>query len=88
MIRRTILSAIAAALPLPTAPPAGGFIDTDDSQRLFFRAAGAGTPVVFVHGWTLSLEFWSAQLDRLATRGFRAIACHRRGHGQSSRSCR
>ncbi len=62
-----------------------GFVETDDGQRLFFRDAGTGTPVVFVHGWTLSSEIWSAQLDWLAARGLRAVAYDRRGHGQSSR---
>ena len=87
MIRGTILSTLAAAPILATGPAraAHGVVETDDGQRLFFREAGAGTPVVFIHGWTLSSEIWSAQLDWLAARGLRALAYDRRGHGQSSR---
>ena len=50
------------------------------------REAGAGTPVVFIHGWTLSSEIWSAQVDWFAARGLRALAYDRRGHGQSTGS--
>ena len=40
---------------------------------------------LFIHGWTLSSEIWSAQVDWFAARGLRALAYDRRGHGQSSR---
>jgi pimeloyl-ACP methyl ester carboxylesterase len=72
MQRRTFLSAT-------------GAIETGDGQRLFYVDKGAGRPVVFVHGWTLSSAFWSLQTDWLAAQGLRAIAYDRRGHGQSSK---
>jgi len=86
-MRRTLLSTLAAT-PLLAATPARaatGFVETDDGQRLFFRDVGAGKPVLFIHGWTLSSEIWTAQLDWLAARGLRTVAYDRRGHGQSSR---
>ena len=87
MLRRTLLSAIAAAAVLPptAARSAGNFIETNDGQRLFVRDIGSGQPVVLIHGWTLNSEIWRGQTDWLAAQGLRAVAYDRRGHGQSSK---
>src|SRR5579859_2554399 len=86
MNRRTLLGSI-AALPLMTraAHPASSFVETRDGQQLFYRDIGTGKPVVFVHGWTLSSAIWRGQLDWLASKGLRAVAYDRRGHGQSTK---
>jgi pimeloyl-ACP methyl ester carboxylesterase len=50
--------------------------------RLAYRLAGAGTPVVFVHGEGYSHELWTKQLDAFAAKHL-AIVYDRRGHGMS-----
>jgi len=86
MRRRTLLAAAAPPALLPSfARAASGTIETRDGQRLFTIDKGAGRPVVFIHGWTLSSAIWSLQIDALASQGLRAIAYDRRGHGQSSK---
>jgi non-heme chloroperoxidase len=83
MHRRTFLAATAATLAAP--PLACAAIETRDGQTLFTVDKGAGRPVVFVHGWTLSSAIWKAQTDFVASSGLRAIAYDRRGHGESSK---
>ena len=74
MQRRTVIASLLAA----------PFIaKSADAAPLFHRDVGRGEPVVFIHGWTLSSEIWSLQLDWLAVRGMRAVAYDRRGHGRS-----
>jgi non-heme chloroperoxidase len=41
---------------------------------------------MFSHGWPLSADAWEDQLFTLASRGYRAIAHDRRGHGRSSQT--
>lgn len=56
---------------------------TSDGTQLFYRDWGEGQPILFSHGWPLSGEAWSSQMQFLAARGFRTIAHDRRGHGRS-----
>lgn len=51
--------------------------------RLRFRDAGAGPAVLLIHGWTLDLQMWDAQVGALAD-SFRLIRFDRRGFGLSS----
>ncbi len=59
-------------------------ITTKDGTSIFYKDWGQGQPVVFSHGWPLNGEAWDEQLFFLASRGYRAIAHDRRGHGRSS----
>jgi len=81
--RRTLLAVTAASIAVPSLARAA--LQTRDGQTLFYVDKGAGRPVVFIHGWTLSSAFWKAQTDWIASQGMRAIAYDRRGHGQSSK---
>ena len=56
-----------------------------DGARLRYRDTGSGPAVVLVHGWTLDLEMWNPQVERLTDR-FRLVRLDRRGHGLSSGS--
>jgi non-heme chloroperoxidase len=46
---------------------------------------GEGRPVVLIHGWPLSGESWSAQVDVLNSTGYRVITYDRRGFGRSDK---
>lgn len=59
-------------------------ITTKDGTRIYYKDWGRGRPIVFSHGWPLDADAWDEQLVFFASRGFRAIAHDRRGHGRSS----
>jgi non-heme chloroperoxidase len=59
-------------------------IKTKDGTEIYYKDWGSGAPVVFSHGWPLNADSWEAQMDFLASRGWRRIAHDRRGHGRSS----
>jgi pimeloyl-ACP methyl ester carboxylesterase len=59
-------------------------VATRDGALIHFKDWGAGTPIVFSHGWPLTADAWEAQMLFFADRGFRCIAHDRRGHGRSS----
>jgi non-heme chloroperoxidase len=46
---------------------------------------GTGRPVVLIHGWPLSAEAWSAQIEPLKQAGYRVVAYDRRGFGRSDK---
>lgn len=49
---------------------------------VYYREAGRGVPLVFVHGWSYDLTCWRAQLEHFSPR-YRCIAYDLRGMGQS-----
>lgn len=60
-----------------------GYVDVGDGIRLWYREAGTGSPLVFIHGWSLDSSYWLQ-----AAEGF--VATHRvilydsRGNGRST----
>jgi non-heme chloroperoxidase len=58
-------------------------ITVKDGTRIYYKDWGTGQPVVFSHGWPLSSDAFEDQMFALASRGYRAIAHDRRGHGRS-----
>jgi non-heme chloroperoxidase len=63
-----------------------GTITTTDGTSIFYKDWGSGQPVVFSHGWPLNSDIWDGQTFLVASRGYRAIAHDRRGHGRSGQS--
>lgn len=61
-------------------------IKTRDNTTIFYKDWGEGQPVLFSHGWPLNADAWDEQLFFLASKGYRAIAHDRRGHGRSSQT--
>jgi non-heme chloroperoxidase len=63
-----------------------GTITTKDGASIFFKDWGKGPPIVFSHGWPLNADAWDEQLMFFGSKGYRAIAHDRRGHGRSSQT--
>lgn len=61
------------------------FVTTADDVQIYYEDAGAGRPVVLIHGWPLSGASWEYQAVPLAEQGFRVIAYDRRGFGRSEK---
>lgn len=53
--------------------------------EIHYEDIGQGRPVVFIHGWPLSLRMWEGQVNALTAAGHRCIAYDRRGFGDSGR---
>jgi non-heme chloroperoxidase len=52
---------------------------------IHYVEAGAGQPVVLIHGWPLSHRMWESQFVALVDAGYRCIAYDRRGFGESGK---
>lgn len=62
------------------------YLKTRDSSVLYYEEVGVGQPLLFVHGWSLSSEIWSRQIEYFSSR-YRCIVFDLRGHGRSLPSC-
>jgi non-heme chloroperoxidase len=67
-----------------------GETDSNDDDRSdndlkvhVVAAAGAGRPVVLIHGWPLSSGSWSEQISVLKDEEYRVVTYDRRGFGKS-----
>lgn len=67
----------------PAKPGSINHVRTHDGTELFYRAWGAGRPLLFLSGWSLNSLMWAYQMEPLAREGFRCVAYDRRGHGRS-----
>ncbi len=57
-------------------------VDTGE-VKLFYDAQGEGTPIVFLHGFTLDHRMWRTQVEYFSP-SYKTIAYDSRGHGKSS----
>jgi non-heme chloroperoxidase len=63
-----------------------GTITTKDGTQIFYKDWGPkdAQPIVFHHGWPLSVDDWDSQMLFFLAHGYRVIAHDRRGHGRST----
>ncbi len=59
-----------------------GFSDVNGT-RLYYELAGSGTPVVFIHGFSLDTRMWDDQFETFA-RQFQVLRYDLRGFGKSA----
>ncbi|MEX1322978.1 MAG: alpha/beta fold hydrolase [Synechococcaceae cyanobacterium] len=62
--------------------PYTGYVDVNGT-RLYVEVAGAGAPLVLIHGFALDACYWDAQFEAFA-RQHRVIRYDRRGCGRSA----
>lgn len=62
-----------------------GWVETSDDTRIYVETAGRGTPILLVHGWTMSGRFWLHQMAGLSGR-FQVVTMDLRGHGNSPKT--
>ena len=61
-------------------------VTTSDGVRLHTKDWGGGAPILFIHAWSMSSDFWEYQMYPLSMQGFRCVAYDRRGCGRSEDS--
>ncbi len=61
------------------------YFTTGDGAQIYYEESGSGEPVVLVHGWAVTHEFFKFQTAELEKK-YRVIALDLRGHGRSDRS--
>src|SRR5437879_4207380 len=96
--RRRVLALAAAGVSVPMftslafrsndahASASASSVTAKDGTKLFVQESGQGSPVVFIHGWSLNSDIWREQFAALTGAGMRCIGYDRRGHGRSGRA--
>ncbi len=71
----------------PLTMPAGTPVEVTAADGAILRGldCGSGPTVMLVHCWTGTIGFWAPVARRLVDAGFRVVAVHQRGHGDSDR---
>lgn len=62
-----------------------GWVVLQDGARIYVEKVGSGTPILFIHGWTMSGRFWCRQMAGLSDR-FCVATMDLRAHGNSSKT--
>lgn len=62
------------------------FIEAEAGRQVYYQHhAGAGRPVVLIHGWAMSSRAWTGTIDVLRAAGHAVVAIDQRGCGRSDR---
>jgi pimeloyl-ACP methyl ester carboxylesterase len=90
-----LASGCAPSGPEPSIPPwdgpgVSGFVQTPDGERIHYveleEGSGPGRPtLLFVPGWTMTVEIWESQLRHFAA-SHRVVAMDPRSQGRSSKA--
>lgn len=59
------------------------YFQAADKTPLYYKDWGKGQPVLFSHGWPLTIDAFEDQMLFLANQGYRTVGFDRRGHGRS-----
>jgi len=60
------------------------YFRTSDGVRIKYRVEGEGKPVIFIHGWAASSNFWYKQVE-FFSRLYKIVTYDLRGHGDSDK---
>lgn len=64
------------------------YLDTEDGSRVYYEHhRGEKLPVVLIHGWGMSGDYWASTIEGLVSAGHGAITIDHRGCGRSDRDC-
>src|SRR5215211_7412325 len=61
------------------------YFTTPDGTRLAYVDLGSGPPILLLHGWSSSMNWFKEQLPYFVPR-YRVLALEFRGHGDSDKS--
>jgi len=61
-----------------------GTVETPDGAFIYYESKGQGSPILFVHGWTMSGKFWQKQVEKLS-KDHQVVVMDLRAHGNSSK---
>ncbi|MGQ4892489.1 MAG: alpha/beta fold hydrolase [Candidatus Njordarchaeia archaeon] len=58
--------------------------ETSDGVKIAYRVNGEGKPIIFVHGWGASKNFWKDQ-EKHFSKKYKTVLIDLRGHGESEK---
>lgn len=62
------------------------FLDTKDGGRVYYQHHHAQKmPIMLIHGWGMSSEYWTSTIEALLAAGHSVLAIDQRGCGRSDR---
>ena len=62
----------------------GKYLTLSDGAKLYYKELGQGDPIILIHGWPCSNEFFRKNIEELA-KTHRVITPDLRGYGNSSK---
>lgn len=62
-----------------------GVVSLTDEQSIAYSVHGKGSPLVFIHGWSMDSRVWLNQVAHFS-KSYRVITIDLEGHGHSSRN--
>ncbi len=60
------------------------YFETSDGIKISYEARGKGQPIILIHGWASTRNFWRYQIEPLSRKGL-VVALDLRGHGDSDK---
>ncbi|MHB0871246.1 MAG: alpha/beta fold hydrolase [Chloroflexota bacterium] len=61
------------------------YVEVDPGVRVYVEDTGAGTPILFLHGWPVNHKMFEYQFSRFHKNGYRCISVDLRGFGKSDK---